>query len=81
VKASQVETIAKPKRRLEEVVRRAYATRTRRRREINIDFLYQPMGENIRLERLDEVPAYQQFVDDLTASLQTLNIIPAIQQL
>jgi hypothetical protein len=28
-----------------------------------------------------EVPAYQQFVDDLTASLQTLNIIPAIQQL
>lgn len=74
-KARQVETIAKPKQKLREVVQRAYADRTKRHREIEIDILYQPFGEHVRLDRLAEVPAYQRFVSDLTLALRTLNFI------
>lgn len=74
-KARQVEKIAKPKERLLEAVRRAYKSRSKRRRDINIDFLYEPLGEYISLDRLNHVPSYQQFVQDLTTTLQTLNIL------
>lgn len=74
-KAGQVESISKPKRRLEDTVRKAYASRSKRQRKADIDFLYEPMGEKIRLERLKEVSSYLQFVDDLTATLRTLNLI------
>jgi hypothetical protein len=42
----------------------------------DIDSLYEPMGEKIRLERLKELSSYLQFVDDLTETLKELNIIP-----
>jgi Domain of unknown function (DUF4276) len=51
-KASQVEAIAKPKQRLKEVVQRAYASRSKRQRDTDIDFLYEAMGEKINLDRL-----------------------------
>jgi Domain of unknown function (DUF4276) len=75
-KAGQVESISKPKRRLEDTVRKAYASRSKRQRKADIDFLYEPMGEKIRLERLKELSSYLQFVDDLTETLKELNIIP-----
>src|SRR5205085_9734766 len=40
-KASQVEAISNPKQRLKEVVRKAYASRSKRQRNIDIDFLYE----------------------------------------
>lgn len=78
VKANQVEAISKPKLRLKKAIRTAYAGRSKRHREIDIDFLYQPIGERIKLERLMEVPSYVQFVEDLTDTLRTLNVIPTI---
>jgi hypothetical protein len=74
-KASLVESIAKPKRKIYEVVRKAYASRSKRQREVDIDFLSESIGERISLERLRQVPAYQQFVNDLTETLKKLNFI------
>lgn len=74
-KARYVEAISKPKQRLREVVQKAYASRSRRHRETDIDFLYEPIGRKISLERLNQVPSYQQFVHDLSEALQTLNLI------
>lgn len=74
-KAKQVEKISKPKQRLEEAVRKAYANRPKRQQEADIYFLYQPMGEKISLERLNQVPSYQQFVNELTEMLKKLNVI------
>ena len=75
VSASRVETIAKPKMKLKHAVQIAYANRARRRRDTDIDFLYEPVGERINLERLKLVPSYSQFVSDLTATLRQLRFI------
>lgn len=75
-KANLVETIAKPKQRLRQAVQLAYASRRKRQRDIDIDFLYEPIGERIRLERLHSVSSYNQFVHDLTAILKKLALIP-----
>lgn len=76
--ASHVELIAKPKLKLRNAVRVAYASRSKRRRESDIDFLYEPMGQSISMDRLKQVPSYQQFVDDLTEVLIALRLIPEI---
>jgi Domain of unknown function (DUF4276) len=76
--ARYVQRISKPKRRLEVVVQRAYASRSRRKREIDIRFLYQPIGEEINLERLQQVPSYMKFVEDLTETLIHLNLISKV---
>ena len=77
-KARMVESIARPKQKLREAVQKAYASRPKRKREVDIDFLYQLLGEQLKLDRLDEVPAYQQFVFDLTKALERLGFIPRI---
>jgi hypothetical protein len=76
-----VESIVNPKNKLKEVVRAAYASRTKRRRKSDIDFLYEPIGDRISLERLKQVPSYQEFVVDLTETLVTLNFIPRMHRL
>jgi hypothetical protein len=74
-KAKQVELIANPKQRLKEIVRNARASRSKRQYDADIRFLYQPLGEEISLDRLKHVPSYNQFVQDLTIILQSLNLI------
>lgn len=74
-KASQVEAISKPKQRPKEIIRKAYANRSKRQRDVDIDFLYEAMGDKINLDRLNQVPSYKQFVSDMTATLKTLNFI------
>jgi len=74
-KAKQVEDISKPKQKLKTVVQKAYASRTKRKRDVDIDFLYQPLGEKIKLERLHAVPSYARFVEHLIALLKTLKLI------
>lgn len=74
-KARMVEAIARPKQRLREVVQKAYANRPRRRRETDLAFLYQPLGELSNLDRLSELPAYRQFVAELTDAMEKLGFI------
>ena len=75
-KANLVEAISKPKQRLRQAVQLAYASRRKRQRDIDIDFLYEPLGERIRLERLNSVSSYNQFVHELTTTLKKLTLIP-----
>ena len=73
--AKQVEMIAKPKQVLEQAMLKAQAQRSRRHRQVHIGKLYEPLGEKIRMERLDEIPSYKQFVTDLTATLKLLGLL------
>lgn len=74
-KAKQVELYANSKQTLKESVQRAYAHKSRRQRPVNLDFLYEPLARAIDLGRLDNVPAYQRFVIDLTSTLHMLGFI------
>ncbi len=73
-KARQVETVTRPKRLLEQAMLKAQAQRSRRHRQVNIGTLYEPIGELISLERLNQVPSYNQFVTDLTEALTGIKL-------
>jgi len=70
-----VENISDPKSTLRQAAQKAYAHRPRRHREIDIEELYRELSQKIRLERLQLVPAYKEFVSELTRTLKTLNLI------
>ena len=73
-KAKQVELISKPKLKLNEAVSKVNR-QLRPNQRIDVYELYEPLGKKIRLERLSQLTAYQQFVDDLTVTLKKLNLI------
>jgi hypothetical protein len=70
----QIESDPDPKQTLNGVIQRATAQRGRRRKLEAAD-IFAPMARTISLERLQGVPAYQQFVDDITQALVALHII------
>ncbi len=73
-KAKYVEAISKPKKRLDTAL--AIINQTLRpRQRIELNSLYEPLGKKIRLERLEQLSSYTQFVHDLTAVLQQLHFI------
>lgn len=72
----QVEAIMDPKQQLSHVLQQALASRTRRyRRRRHIGELYEPLARQMSLQRLEQVPAYQQFVDNLSQALTRLNFV------
>jgi Domain of unknown function (DUF4276) len=74
-KARHVESISRPKIRLKDVVSRVNK-QLRPHQRIDMNSLYEPPGKNIRLERLNQLEAYRQFVKDLTVTLKILKLIP-----
>lgn len=74
LQAHQVESDPDPKQTLKDVVQRATAQR-RRRRAIRVSDMFAPLARTISLEHLRSVPAYQQFVVDMSAALIELHII------
>ena len=72
---SAIEGLADPKQQLTEIIRTAYAKRPRRRRKFNLSEFYQPLASQINLKKLAQLPAYQQFVKDITQVLTDLNFI------
>jgi hypothetical protein len=74
-KASLVESISKPKLRLNEAIARVNKYR-RPHQRVNIRFLYEPLGQRIRLDRLKQLNAYKQFEKELTQVFIDLNLIP-----
>lgn len=76
-KIKEVESVADPKQVLEDLLRRAYAARTKRlrKKKTDIGWLYEPLGAGIRLETLEQVPSYQKFVECLTTTLIDLGFL------
>jgi hypothetical protein len=68
-----LESDTTPKRTLERVVQ--VAVGQRRRRRIKLADLYAPLAQRINLEYLNELPAFQKFVQDLSDALVDLSII------
>jgi hypothetical protein len=73
----RIEAIAQPKERLDDIIRIANQSR---RRKINRDDLYEPLGETVRLEKLASLSAYRQFISDLTNTFINLGIISPTPQ-
>ena len=74
-KPSQVETIAHPKTKLQEVLNVAVGGSSRRRRAREIGRIYEPLARGIDIERLARVPAFRKFQKDLTQALRELHFI------
>jgi hypothetical protein len=47
----------------------------RQYRRFDIKTVYEPLARQISLEKLQRVPAYQQFVDDMTSTLVALQLV------
>jgi hypothetical protein len=76
-RAALVETIADPKYRLNEIIRKINAAAgSRRRQPINLNAKLEPLARQVDLNRLFEVPSYRAFVNDLTKTLEQLHFIP-----
>ena len=73
-KAKLVEKEFKPKKTLEHIIQAAYPQQPRDWKYFKTK-LYTELGSEISLKRLSEVPSYQQFVENMTLALQTLNFI------
>ncbi len=70
----QVEAIIQPKQTLVQAIQNGFARRSRRSRQPNLGSLYEPLAQLINLDILQKVPAYQQFIDDLTTTLIALHL-------
>jgi len=70
----QVESDPDPKRTLSTAIQKAMAQRPRRRRRIDVRSVYEPLARQIDLMKLGNVPAYGQFVFDLTQALIALHL-------
>lgn len=70
-----VEEYANPKRALQEVISRAIANRSQRRRRFDISSHQEALARRINLETLALVPSYQEFVNDLKNILSALHFI------
>lgn len=72
-KAREVEAILDPKQALEQAYIKVLGGKRRGKRKA-ADF-FDAIGERVRLERLQEVPAYQRFLDELCTALVELGYI------
>jgi hypothetical protein len=69
----EVESDAHPKQTFQTALHRALADRPRRRQNIDISTVYEPLARQISLARLNLVPAYSQFVEELSHTLVALH--------
>lgn len=74
-KAALVEADANPKRTLQEVISRAIANRTQRRRRFEFGTRQEALARRIDLDTLALVPSYREFVNELRSILTILNFI------
>lgn len=73
-RAHQVETVRDPKHKLDMALNQIFSRRHRRKRT-HLGQYYEPMAQSIRLNRLESVPAFQRFTNDLTCVLEGLHFI------
>jgi hypothetical protein len=70
----QVEAVQDPKQKLGIALNRIFARR-RWRKKARLGQYYEPLARHIRLDRLENVPAFQQFTNDLTNVLENLHFV------
>lgn len=73
-RAHQVEAIQDPKQELGMALKQIFSRR-RRRKKARLGQYYEPLARHIRLNRLEGVPAFQQFTNDLAHVLENLHFI------
>ncbi|OAD20074.1 hypothetical protein THIOM_004244 [Candidatus Thiomargarita nelsonii] len=71
----QVEKIADPKSKIQEIIRIAFKDLPARRRKVQISSLYSPLGQQVSLDILEQLPSYLKFKTNLTNALIKLNYI------
>lgn len=71
----QVEKIADPKAKIQQIITIAFQDLSNRRRMVNIGSLYSPLGQKINLDILEQLPSYYKFTENLTNALIKLNYI------
>jgi Domain of unknown function (DUF4276) len=70
------ESIANPKATIAEAIRIARSGLVRhRRRELNISELYQPIGQKIELTKLETLPSYIKFKNEVRSAYRTLGYL------
>lgn len=70
------ESIAKPKEVVQEAIRVARANMPKKRRkDLNISELYQPMGQEIDLRKLSGLTAYRKFQENMRDAFRSLNLL------
>lgn len=74
---SNPEGIADPKDLIKTVIREAFEelSRRQRRRRVEIDELYQPIGKRVDLGLLRSLPSYQRFFNEAREALRRLNYL------
>jgi Domain of unknown function (DUF4276) len=75
LKAKLVEKELNPKTTLNHIIKRAYPNASTSQWRERKNDLYKGLGSQISLKRLSDVPSYQQFVENMTATLRMLNFI------
>lgn len=70
------ETIANPKEVIEHAIKIAQQDKSkRRRRSLTIAELYLPLGQSVALEKLDQLPSYQDFKENIRTAFRQLNLL------
>ena len=74
-KTSQIENIANPKIRIEEALRKAQINLSKRRSKIKIADLYTPISQKLTMARLEQLPSFRAFKENVKSSLIYLNYL------
>lgn len=60
---------------VQEIIRIAFKDLPARKRKVQISSLYSPLGQQVRLDILEQLPSYLKFKTNLTNALIKLNYI------
>lgn len=74
-KISNIENISDPKETIVEALRIAQQDKSKRRKKLNISQLYSPISQELSIERLENLPSFRVFLNNVRHSLIKLNYL------
>lgn len=72
---SNPENIADPKEAIENALRISQENQTKRKQKITISDLYQPIGQQLSIEKLDKLPSFKKFFNTVRSAFEKLNYL------